>query len=229
MKIQEIIGKRIAESRKKKKLTLKGLSELSDGRLTSSCVANWEAGTRTPGPNEAILLGKLLEVSPSYLLGLSGDEDGNIFVPHSQVINIPFLSGGQLSDPIESLKALRMKPLRDTQYFSLSVIEKEDVVTDYASFFAVRVEDDGMSPRVNVGDVAIIDASQKPRPGSFVAAIVPNHSEMMIRQYKQRNADRHFEAFELTVLNDNWASIVVDQPSIARIIGVVYQTIHYYA
>jgi len=228
VKIQEIIGKRIAESRKKKKLTLKALAELSKGRLTYSRVANWEAGTRTPGPDDAVLLGRLLDVSPSYLLGLSGDEEGNIFIRHAQTVNLPFLEGLQLTNPLESLSALRLKQTQETKYLALSISDKEQAISDYSSFFALRVEDDGMSPRINVGDVAIIDGAQKPKPGAFVAAITPDYSGVIIRQYKQRNIDRNFTSFELIPLNDNWASVIVDQPNTTRIIGIVYQTIHNY-
>lgn len=224
MKIQEIIGQRIAESRKKCGLTLKALAELSKGTLTASCVANWERGARTPGPNEAILLGKLLNTAPSYLLGLSDTATGEIRKLSAPVKLVPLLNLEQAINPLDSIETLKIKHPESMEYAPLTLVENDDE----QNYFAIKMQDDSMSPKININDIVIINTDQKPKPGSLVAAVIPNQSSIIIRQYKQRSFNNDFEAFELTALNDNWANIIADKPDAADIIGVVHQSTHFY-
>ena len=225
MKIQEIIGKRIAESRKKRGLTLKGLAESSNGTLTSSCVANWEAGTRTPGPNEAILLGELLHVMPSYLLGLSNDEAGNIFIKEPEFASAPLLTIEQAADPFNSIQMLRKEQADHIKYAPLGITEKRN---EQKNYFAIQIQDDSMSPTIGTGDIVILDPDQKPKPGGLVAAKMTNQSGVIIRQYKQHGFNDAFESFELIAFNDNWANVTIERPDIAYIVGVVCQSMHFY-
>ncbi|HEL8420011.1 TPA: helix-turn-helix transcriptional regulator, partial [Legionella pneumophila] len=39
-------------------------------------IGNWEQGTRSPGPEEALVLSKELVVAASWLLGISNDPHG---------------------------------------------------------------------------------------------------------------------------------------------------------
>ncbi|MCX7125454.1 MAG: helix-turn-helix domain-containing protein [Gammaproteobacteria bacterium] len=225
MKIQEIIGTRIAEMRKKRGLTLKALSELSNGQLTSSCVANWERAARTPGPNEAILLGRLLNVAPSYLLGLTSSEDGAVSIsPAVSGSPVPLLTAEQAIDPINNIKMLR-KEHADIRYVSLNAALKN---TQHKNCFALRIQDDSMSPRINAGDIVILNPDEQPKPGGLVAVKITNQPGVIIRQYKQRSINNAFETFELIAFNNNWASIVIDKLDAAKIVGVVFQSTHVY-
>ncbi len=224
MKIQEIIGQRIAENRKKCGLTLKALAELSKGALTASCVANWERGARTPGPNEAILLGKLLNTAPSYLLGLSDTATGEIRKLSTPVKFVPLLSLEQATNPLNSIETLKIKHSEKIEYAPLTLIENDDE----HHYFAIKMQDDSMSPKINTNDIVIINTDQKPKPGSLVAAVIPNQPGIIIRQYKQHSFNNDFEAFELTALNDNWANIIADKPDAAHIVGIICQSTHLY-
>lgn len=227
MKIQEVIGGRIAEMRKKRGLTLKALAELSKGELTPSCVANWERAARTPGPNEAILLGRLLHVAPSYLLGLSNSEDGAISIqPLSDSSTlIPILNYKQAADPIHSIKMLQKERVDTTQYIPLA---KTSINSQHNNYFALRIQDESMSPKLNSTDIVIVNPNEKPVPGGLVVTKIANQSDVVIRQYKQRGRINDFEAFELIPLNNNWANVIVDNPKTASIVGVVCQSIHHY-
>ncbi len=226
MKIQEIIGARIAESRKKRGLTLKALSELSNGAFTASCIANWERAARTPGPNEGILLGRLLDVAPSYLLGLSDYENGDISkLPSALGTLVPLLNAEQCADPVSSIKLLQKEEAKNIQYVPLGMTLKNN---QHNNYFAVKVQDDSMSPRINSGDMVILNPDEKPKPGGLIAVRLINQPGVIIRQYKQRGFDRTFEAFELIAFNNHWANIIVDKPNVAKIVGVVCQSTHLY-
>ncbi|MCX7120860.1 MAG: S24 family peptidase [Gammaproteobacteria bacterium] len=85
-----------------------------------------------------------------------------------------------------------------------------------------------MSPRINAGDIVILNPDEKPKPGGLVAVKIINQPCVIIRQYKQRSINKAFETFELIAFNNNWASIVIDKPDAAKIVGVVFQSTHVY-
>lgn len=225
MKIQELIGQRLLQSRKKRGLTLKALSQLSEDVLKPSCVANWEGGLRMPGPKEALLLGRLLDVAPSYLLGLSDDEQGNIVLHEPEFKSVPLLTLEQAMDPINAITKLRDENPKDIQYAPLGIPLQN---TEHAFYFAFEIRDDGMTPQLTQGDIVIIDPKQKPKPGNLVAAIVGTQG-LIVRQYKQRGFIQSFESFELVTSNVNWANIVVESADTAQIVGVICQSTHVYS
>lgn len=220
MKIQEIIGKRIAQSRKQAGLTLRGLADKSRGKLTTSRIANWEAGTRTPGPNEALLLGELLNVAPSYLLGLTSEENGAL--PNIENTNgVPLLSYTQALAPEKNIEMLKKNP-GQLRYAQLGGVDNNV----QNNWFALEIKDDSMSPKICKGDVAIINPNQTLQPGCFVVAKIKNQSEVIVRQYKQLSSASEFEAFELAPLNPHWANITADRAGYVEVIGVVQQITH---
>lgn len=68
------IGRRIQKARMETGLSLVRLSKRIDGVLSASRIGNYEQGTRLPGPQEALILGKALGVAPAYIMCLEGDE-----------------------------------------------------------------------------------------------------------------------------------------------------------
>ena len=87
--------------------------------------------------------------------------------------------------------------------------------------FALRVQDDSMSPELKEGDVLIVDPDQSLRPGGLVVAKHQDSMEVIIRRYKQLSADHLAQEFELNPINDNWAGIRVEQSRNYQIIGIV--------
>ncbi|MFO9584287.1 helix-turn-helix transcriptional regulator [Legionella pneumophila serogroup 1] len=74
MNMKKIIGGRITQARKANGLTMKVLAERTG--LGVARIGNWEQGTRSPGPEEAIVLSKELQVAASWLLCLTNDPRG---------------------------------------------------------------------------------------------------------------------------------------------------------
>lgn len=74
MNMKKIIGSRITQARKANGLTIKVLAERTG--LGVARIGNWEQGTRSPGPEEAMVLSKELMVAASWLLGLTNDVTG---------------------------------------------------------------------------------------------------------------------------------------------------------
>lgn len=76
MNMKKIIGSRIAQARKANRLTVKVLAEKTG--LGAARIGNWEQGTRSPGPEEAKHLSKVLQVAASWLLCLTNDPHGEL-------------------------------------------------------------------------------------------------------------------------------------------------------
>ncbi|HDG1711224.1 helix-turn-helix domain-containing protein [Kluyvera ascorbata] len=72
--LAETIGERLRNLRTTKGMSQSQLAKLC-GWSTSSRVANYEIGTRNIGADDAILLARHLDTSPSYLL--FGDSESN--------------------------------------------------------------------------------------------------------------------------------------------------------
>ena len=91
MNIKAEIGTRITQSRKAKGFTIKKLAELTK-ELSAARISNWEQGTRSPGPMEAKLIARILEVAPSYLLCLSDNPNGELYSSDNLPLHVPVLS-----------------------------------------------------------------------------------------------------------------------------------------
>ncbi|HAT9450086.1 TPA: helix-turn-helix domain-containing protein [Legionella pneumophila subsp. pneumophila] len=77
MNMKKIIGSRITQARKANGLTIKLLAERTG--LGAARIGNWEQGTRSPGPEEVIILSKTLRVAASWLLCFTNDPRGEWF------------------------------------------------------------------------------------------------------------------------------------------------------
>ena len=68
---------RIKAARKAAGYTLKGLSDETACTIKPSRIANWESGTRQINVESAKVLGKILGVTPGYLMGI-GESDSSV-------------------------------------------------------------------------------------------------------------------------------------------------------
>jgi len=64
-------GRTIAALRKEKGLTQKALALLTDGKIKTTQLANYEQGIREPGIDELLVLAKALRVTAGYLAGFT--------------------------------------------------------------------------------------------------------------------------------------------------------------
>lgn len=70
--MSEVIGERLKALREKKNISQAQLSKMC-GWATASRIGNYELGTRNIGVDDAVVLARILDTSPSYLL--FGDEE----------------------------------------------------------------------------------------------------------------------------------------------------------
>jgi len=218
LNIKQEIGKRILEARKAKGLTLKALGDLAGG-LKQTRLTNWEQGTRAPGPEEIKLLAQALEVSPAFLMCLSDEKQLKKTKIFSQLI--PLLDHAEACNAKVHIDAIRNQESSDEMVFiSVSTALLSDLSDDA---FALKMEDESMTPEIRVNDVLVIEPAVLPKPGDFVLVNVAGKNEVIVCQYKKLSYTS--SEFELLTLNDNWPNIKGDEKIGLEIIGKVVQNV----
>ena len=212
--IKEKIGQRIFEVRKAKGLTRKALADLTTD-LKQSRINNWERGVRTPGPEEIKQLAEALEVSPAFLMCLSDEKQSKQEKSISQLIPLY---------QVCEAKAILVEGEAEKEIFSS--ISRALLPDLSKEAFALKMQDDSMSPEIRINDIQVIDPLVSPKPGDFVAVKLSQKPEVMICQYKKLSYT--LPEFELLTLNDNWPNIKVNEGMEVTILGKVVQNIRGY-
>lgn len=229
MDIRKKIGIRIYQSRKACELSIKELAEKT-GTLSAARISNWENGTRSPGPNEAILLAKALNVAASYLLCLSDDVRGELSLQETVLPQaIPIIPLTETNQDKKSLKKLTKdaSPFSDSQpTISLEYRSKEHVGKN---IFATVIVDASMNPKFSSGDILIVDPERKPQPGDFVLVHINRTNENIIRKYRESDQQSAKNiSYELIALNSDWATIRVSSATEADILATVIEHREYF-
>lgn len=223
MDIKKRIGERILQSRKKLGLSIKALSEKA-GTLTAARIGNWENGTRSPGPTEAMILAKALNVAASYLLCLSDDERGEIAIQASLLPRaVPMIL---LSNARQYVQSSKQHDDISTLQEVIGKISLENRSKEIASkkTFAITLTDNSMHPKFSVNDIVIVDPEKKPQPGDFVLVHIVASGNNIIRKY--RESDQHSaknQSFELIALNPDWGIVRVSNANEAMILATVVE------
>ena len=216
--IKKLIGQRIQIERKAMGLTQAKLAELAGG-LKQPRVNNWEQGIRTPGPEEIKQLAKILEVSPAFLMCLTDRKQPHPLDKNYVGALVPLLSPDQLNDPQQWIQTIQEGEYDGEIIFIPVTIGLAKMLGDNA--FALKVEDESMEPDLRPCDVLIINPDAAPKPGNFVVVKCENHSEMLIRRYKQLSISKSSLQFELLATNKNWPDIQSHELDGCKILGTV--------
>ena len=219
MDIREQIGNRITKSRKALGITIKELSARI-GSLSAARISNWEQGTRSPGPLEAKLLANQLQVSASYLLCLTDNPDGELSLNNG---------GGTRFVPLVKMKEAHQDNIVAEQRLLFNGRDKA-VVVDHLNtskantdLFAVIIEDTSMNPKLNIGDLVIVDRNRTPKPGDLVLAYFPLKNQTILRQYGEATDC----LFQLLASNELWATVNIKNEDETVICGVISECRRY--
>ena len=216
MNIKEKIGQRIMSERKAKGLTRKALAELTS-ELKISRINNYERGDRTPGPTEIKLLADALEVSASYLMGLTDNREGKMTKSLGMGALIPVLDYKQAIDSAAFIQKIKEDVDSKVEFIPVTTAVSDSIGKNA---FALKIKDESMMPEFRINDVIIVDPDTSPKPGDFVVALIEGEQEVIVRKYKQLSAAKEIREFELIALNEDWANIRVGSKEMqARIIG----------
>lgn len=211
MDIRAAIGNRITKARKALGITIKELSDRTK-ILSPARISNWEQGTRSPGPVEALLLAKNLGVAASYILCLTDSVEGDLtHVSGHTHRYIPVLA---MTD------ALHVRELvSDVTTKKMTVVDGFNKSQHSECLFAITVEDNSMQPDFNVGDLVVVDAEVSPKPGDYVLVYLQLKGCCILRKYGEADGC----LFQLLASNELWATVSVKRLEEVKMIGVVVE------
>jgi transcriptional regulator with XRE-family HTH domain len=219
MNTKEIVGKRIATARKAAGLTLKELAKRTD--LIISRISNWEQGTRSPALDEIIQLANVLNVVPAYLLGLS-----DITKPEQYFEKkiIPILSTQEASQFETWTGEQRLNALEE-----MDCLIVDTPVSDITSLFAIKMEDNSLSPEFSLGDAVIINTQLKPSPSQYVLVQLEQEDKPLLRKYRVMNDSVKKQlTVEFVPLNPDWPTYAFTDIQRYRILGVCVEHRRYH-
>lgn len=171
-------------------------------------------GTRhkDAGPEEITQLAQALEVSPSFLMGLSDERDGDFGINSRVGSLIPLLDHKQAGDPKYHIQRVKEEPYAEKITFLPVNQDIANQLDEYA--FALKMLDDSMSPELRINDIQIVDPSISPNPGDFVVVKISGKDDVIICQYKKISYTS--SEFELLTLNDNLPILLLTKVSKSR-------------
>lgn len=213
MVIKEIIAARITKARKELGITIKELASRTNS-LSAARISNWEQGTRKPGPEEAKLIADVLNVSASYLLGLTDNPQGELRSASRFVLVL------NIKDISHTEDITKVSP---GEYKSI-VLDEFNKSSKNSNLFATFVDDSSMQPDLNQGDLIILDKDRKPNPGDFVLAYLVEKKQIVLRKYGETESC----LFQLLASNPLWATLNVKTIDEVSILGVVTEYRRYF-
>ncbi len=219
MVLKTRIGERLREVRKEQGLTLKELAAKTIN-LKPSRIANWEQGTRMPGPLEAKQLSQALRISPAYLLCLTDDEE--LFIEQKGTIvstALPLLTLEAIASHNSIEKAIESHESDNT---NLVPIQKSLASQIGITAFAALLADDSMAPEFRNQDLVIIDPHTPPKPSNFVLAKPGSKMTPVLRKYREVGMSENGKPiYELEALHRDWSNLKIDAKNKVKIIGTV--------
>lgn len=183
----ETLGDRIRLRRKALGLTQKQLSQ--QVKVSHVAISQWEKEETLPRGENLLRLAEALGCTPAFLV----DGDGPVFseIAFTGLHQVPLLAQCDLASWLSN-------PAQVKHDFLMH----NDLALSQQSF-ALRVEEQAMTPAILRDDVVIIDPCVSPQPGDCV--LVLQQGVALLRTWRQRNSEDGIAQFELAPTNVDYS------------------------
>lgn len=204
----ETTGKRILLRRKSCELTQKQLA----GQVNVSHVAisQWEKDETLPRGENLLRLAEALGCAPAYLI----DGEGPVF------------NRSQATAEFHAIPLIALAHIR--QWLTDKSIHPENVIFSETRMandvYAIRMEENAMTPAYLPGDVVIIDPQTEPCPGDTV--LVLQQDTALLRTYRSRGKSGGSPQFELAPVNHDYP-LLSSQLDQLQLLGTVIEMRRY--
>ena len=162
------MGERIKQLRKQNNMTMEELGKLIG--VQRQAIQKYENGTVTNIPRSAIeIMAKRFGVSPSYLLCFEED--------------VKYCDGMEITDAVR-IPVLKNTAEGTSAQVAQQIIGYEEISREIAlsgRYFAMKVEDRSMQPRICEDDMLIVREQKDAESGDIVIAVV-NGCEVICRK-----------------------------------------------
>jgi len=201
----KLVGANVRRRRKELRLTLPELAELSG--VDKGNLSKLENGTRGVSLSALARLAAALKTNIDSLT----DKVGNVSPVATEPMRLPVISWREVGET-RGISGFRDGPMHEYALFN---------ITASTETFALRIEDESMAPRFQLGDIIAVDPKGAPYPGAYVIAKVGDVA--MLRQYRELGRDKKGRpVFELVPLNPLYGPRRSDQEKIL-ICGIATQ------
>ena len=204
----ETLGDRIRLRRKSLQLTQKQLAQ--QVKVSHVAISQWEKEETLPRGENLLRLAEALGCAPAFLI----DGDGPVFSESawSGLHQIPLLAQRDVPRWLSEAGSVRHE-----------LLMHNDMALSQQSF-AIRVEEQAMTPAILRNDVVIIDPRQSPQPGDCV--LVLQQQAALLRTWRQRGSENGVMQFELAPVNINFPELQSSRDSL-KLIGTLVELRRY--
>ena len=204
----ETLGDRIRLRRKSLQLTQKQLAQ--QVKVSHVAISQWEKEETLPRGENLLRLAEALGCAPAYLI----DGDGPVFSENSWagLHQIPLLAQRDVAQWLNDADTVRHE-----------LLMHNDMALSQQSF-AIRVEEQAMTPAILREDMVIIDPCLSPQPGDCVLALQQQNA--LLRTWRQRGSENGVAQFELAPVNINFPELHSSRDSL-QLIGTLVELRRY--
>jgi len=210
------LGQRLARARNHANLKQKDVAERFG--ISSQAISQWESDRTRPDSQKLATLARMFNIRLEWLLDEAGPIVPDELSPAAEVrhtTRVPVIDRVQAGDWTE---------VEDP--FSVGAAD-EFLQTDLevsSSTFALVIEGRSMEPEFRPGDKVIIDPTVRPRPGDFVVAKRDDDQDATFKKYRLRSQDdKGREVIELTPVNPDWPTLMIDRDNPGHIVGTMVE------
>lgn len=135
---------------------LKASDVVKNTHVSSATLSQWKKGVYTPKKDKMLEIAEYLEVSLSWLMGISEAKEINT---------------GEMKIPVLG----QVRAGNDTLYASDDIIDTVEISASMAKrgdFFGLKIKGDSMNPALMDGDVVIVKKQSTAETGDIVIALV---------------------------------------------------------
>lgn len=195
MNINEKIGQRIYNSRKKKNITATELSK-SIG-MSKQLISNWEKGRRVPTLDSILALSNALDTSVSYLLCTEENPEK----PSAKEISLYNIEN-LISEQNEEIIKIPITLMKNN-----------------TNAVAIRISDESMTSLFRKNDIIIIDRDIQPYDNCYALIKINPTNQVLLRRYVIDNSNIHNPVITLKPLNKEYEDINYNSSQVS-VIGV---------
>ncbi|MBC8481062.1 MAG: helix-turn-helix domain-containing protein [Planctomycetes bacterium] len=177
------------------------------GRTAAGIIYSWDDVLGTKSDSEAVTtLSKVVEENIGKEIIRSVGCEINIDLQHSHKLNDP---------ENNTVNLIQLKPDTDTNITEF--LKNSSIKGAYPDSFALRVDGDSMSPRINDNDLLILSPSVPAKQGQVCVAKVKNQIGVTCKLIRETQ-----ESFHLIPVNEKYETKVIPKDELEWSLAILY-------
>lgn len=207
--LTSVFSKRLSLTRQEKGYSQADVCKM--GNFHKATYSNWENARRVPSIDDAKKLGRILEISPAYLLNLTDEKTKPKIKKLHEFQTIPLFSR----------ETLKLKNWREREPVTEVPYNEGLVNCIQVDSFAFIIDDKSMAPLFQENDLVVFSPLTKAKHNDIVLIKVKATNDIMMRSYMPDFTDVDSPKVVLQANNPSFPAIKLDNPSQIELLGRV--------